>query len=276
MNHITNIGRPIDPRYPSNLAVVIFSGLVFVLFMVINLLDDVSFSDSLEAGFLVAGFAFLAWAVAREIDPDYNLTAYVAMVLAVGAYQIWGGTNLLGVALVMMGLRLVNRVIGLKPKITDNIIIALGAGVLSYQGHPILGVAIISAFSLNALLDDPDTPNGWIFSGLALVATLIGALLGESIERNFTLDTEWAIIAGVILALYLGVALTTQMTFTSTGDHRSMSLSRQRIIWARFLLLGIALVWLLWAGESAGTALALLFVVMIGGIVTAAVNRLSG
>lgn len=274
MKQLTSIGRPVDPRYPSNLAVAVFSGVMFVVFVAVNLLDDVSVGDSLQEGFSVAVFAFLAWAIGREIDPDYNLTAYVAMILAVGAYHVWGGSNLLGVALVMMGLRLVNRTTGLKPMIGDNVVITLGAGVLSAMGHPLLGVATVVAFGLNALLDDPDSPNGWVFGGVALVATVIGALLADSIERDFALDTEWAIVAGVIGVLYLGVALTTQTTFVSVGDHRNTALSRLRIMWARLLLLGVAVGWLLWAGENAGTALALLFVVMIGGIVTAGLNRL--
>ena len=68
----TALGRPLDPRYISNVIAVIgalAAGSAFFLFSVV-------FEEAVAASPLgAAGAVFLAWAIAREIDPDRNGSA---------------------------------------------------------------------------------------------------------------------------------------------------------------------------------------------------------
>ncbi|MCJ7725459.1 MAG: hypothetical protein MUP76_03615, partial [Acidimicrobiia bacterium] len=78
----SGIGRPIDPRYPSNRFILIVAPLAGLAWRVWKLASEGDWSPAVGRA-LVAGMAtFLAWAIARELDPDRPWTAGVAAVLA--------------------------------------------------------------------------------------------------------------------------------------------------------------------------------------------------
>lgn len=267
MSKVSALGRPLDPRYPSNRLAGIFALAMIILFALIALADGSSFGESIGRGFSAGLVAFLAWALGREIDPDYNMTANVAMVLAMGAFLIWDTGSLLALATLMFALRVLNRSTGLAPLWTDGILIALLAGVSAYNGNWVVGMMVVIAYRISTRLPQSQ-PKELLFGVITAIATFAGFISGLPVEHTRELDPIWLLVAGIVSVLYVFVTLATPKTFTSRGDYADVPLIRARIVGARLLTIGAGIVWLAWAGESGGTALATVYAIMIGGIVT--------
>ena len=74
----TNLARAVDIKYPTNLAVVILSGFVFFAAGIFQWADGLQLLAALGAGFSLGLTFFLAWALAREIDPDQEYSAFLS------------------------------------------------------------------------------------------------------------------------------------------------------------------------------------------------------
>ena len=151
----TSLARPIDPAYLSNRALLIILPLLALLSAGLASLHDPG-SGPLSAAFSGALVGFVAWALTRELAPDFNSDAFVALTLA------WVGTIVVGmqqVLLVFVGLllvRIVNRSTGLPSRPFDTLSV-LGCCIWaadSTQQPMILLVASV-AFALDATLKNP-------------------------------------------------------------------------------------------------------------------------
>lgn len=90
VNHrFTSINRPIDPKYPTNRAIALFALIVMIVGGIFQLLTG--------TGWLLGGFwglgagitVFFVWAICRELDPDHDLSAFVAASLALLGLFFW-------------------------------------------------------------------------------------------------------------------------------------------------------------------------------------------
>jgi len=108
----TALGRPILWSYPSNRFAVIGSAVGTVLLVIIRLIGR----RPVTVGNVVGAFAalFLAWAVARELDPDENLSASIALVLAFVALLQFGFASAWLVGGVLLGTRLIVGTVGVS------------------------------------------------------------------------------------------------------------------------------------------------------------------
>ena len=100
LSDITALGRPLDPRYPTNLAIGALSLIVGAVGAAVKLLSDVPLAESASWGIGAAFSVFLAWVLARELDPDYDLSAFVGVGLAIG------GGALLAVSTILLAIAL--------------------------------------------------------------------------------------------------------------------------------------------------------------------------
>ena len=98
----TSIGRPLDPSYPTNRAVLrLLPAAAFVAAAIHAL------RHGIEPGLLWAAVggalaAFGGWALARELVPDHQAPAFAAMALAFGAWLTLAGTPLLPVFVALL------------------------------------------------------------------------------------------------------------------------------------------------------------------------------
>ena len=212
----SSIGRPVDRRYPTNRAIASLSLLVAVLGFALRRLTGTPSPESLVAGFVMAIGFFLAWAIARELDPDHDASAFVVAGLSLVPQTIFGGPDLAGVLLVLLLLRILNRTVGPAARPLDTIGILALVGVAAWRGQPVLALAAAGAFALDALLD----PKHRIH--LAAAGASIG-LLGVGLSR-FPAEAvpPLTLVTGVALAVmlpFLGLirASGTPRTVTDTG-----------------------------------------------------------
>ncbi len=148
----TSIARPVDPAYPTNRALLIVAPIgaaVFAVLALLGVVDAAPLSAMLSA--LLIGFA--AWAFTRELTPDDDAAAFVALALAWVMSAVTGATGVLLTFAALFLARIVNRTTGLAARPWD--IVMVGGFVLwaSWNlGQPLLALTGALAFAIDARL----------------------------------------------------------------------------------------------------------------------------
>ena len=117
---VTSIGRPIDPKYPTNKAIPLLMPVAALIAGVVTFMQGVgagaSVTGALEASLMVFG----CWALGREMAPDDNSAAFVGAVLAFVALWWWPLPSLLLLVTALALSRIVNRSTGLTSRLGDS------------------------------------------------------------------------------------------------------------------------------------------------------------
>ena len=153
--------------------------------------------ESFLWGVTLALAFFLAWAVARELDPDHDRSAFVAAGLSLIPHAILGRPDFAAVLLVLLVVRTVNRTVGPAARPLDTLAVLGLAGIAVWRGHPVLAGAAAAGLVLDAILKPPHRIH------LAAAGAAIG-LLAVGLSRS-TLPTaigfgalDWAALAATL------------------------------------------------------------------------------
>lgn len=200
MDFRTHLGRPMDFRRWSNIAlaaiVLVSAGVAVVLWL------------SGEPGeiALTPVYAFLIWALLREIDPDHDWTA----LLGAGVTAVWGltgGPLTSGLALagLLVAARIITSTTGRRPLPTDL------AGVTVFgiaSGFSVEGWAAGFGIALAIYLDDRLSGDNRLAAIAASALTAIGTTVvanasGAFPERLPNIVQGVAAVAGIVALLIL-------------------------------------------------------------------------
>lgn len=170
---ITSIGRPVDPAWPTNRAILILSLTVMLVVATFRIVfGGLAFLPALVAAAFAGGSVFLAWAFARELDPDHDLAAFVGALIALPAWELLGSPRFTSLVLLLLGLRIVNRTVGPPARPLDSIALLLLAGWVAWRGDWITTVVILGAFVLDGILK-PEHRIHLAAAGAALALTAV-------------------------------------------------------------------------------------------------------
>lgn len=152
----SGLGRPLDPRDPSNLAAVAVTAATGLAGSWLARGDGLLPAG--RAAVRAGGAVFAAWATAREIDPDHPGTAFAAMPLAAAGLAL-GRPSLAASFGTMLWARFAAGTVGLPLRPPDGLNLAAGTatGVIEVARH--------------ARARRPLGAAGWIVAGAAAVAT---------------------------------------------------------------------------------------------------------
>ena len=201
MQFRSHLGRDIDIRYPPNVLMIAVALLAGVAAVVAWLNDGPA-----EAVFLAPAYAFVTWALLREVDPDHNWTALTAAVVA-AVWILAGGVHVsvlaLGV-LIVVG-RLVTESTGRRPLVTDLLALLLAA----LAGYTVEGWIAAFGLAIAVYLDDRFTEQKhpiqiWVSAGIAAAATLVASMVNAFPDTLPEVDPIIVMAAGA-LALILVV-----------------------------------------------------------------------
>lgn len=169
----TSIGRPLDPGFPTNRAVLVLMPLAAVLGAVVDWTRGGELSHVLLQAVLFAVIAFIAWALARELDPDHDPVAFISLAGGVLVGLTAQSPGVL-IAFVTLGLiRIVNRSSGLVARKADSsALLLLSIAVIYLTQSPLFGVVAALAFILDGSLKDP-LRHQWVFALISLGATVV-------------------------------------------------------------------------------------------------------
>lgn len=216
VHRFSAVARPVEPRYSTNLAVLIIMGVALVALSVTSLIRGAAPDDALLGGLLGALLLFFTWALTRELAPDDNAAAFVALVPVTIVVLLGVEPLFFEPMLVLLLARLVNRTVGPPATTSDRIVmlvflLAVGRGS---QGLS-LGLAAVAAFGLDAML--PTTPpRGWLWAGLAAVVAGVAMAIGQP-EIALGDPGSWTIGAWVVAGLF-AVVIATQPAPRSECD----------------------------------------------------------
>ena len=150
---MTALGRPIDPKYPTNRAALIGGAVALVAGAIWGFFQDGTLGGTSLFAVTAAVTVLGAWALGRELDPDGQHSAFIAIAFALVPLFLFGAPDL-WILLPAIGLaRVVNRSIGPPAKTSDliGVTVIIGVGVLLAERWS-LGVAATLAFILDATL----------------------------------------------------------------------------------------------------------------------------
>jgi hypothetical protein len=169
----SGITRRIDLSYRSNRFVVVAAFGAGAVGGASGLLNGSGWWASVADGVLAGGAGFLAWAMARELDPDHPVSAGVAAIIA-PLLLVAGPANLLVMAVLLVSIRMVAGSTGRVARPVDLILLGLAAALICLRvgGGAVATVAAVA----------PAVSGWWhptarrlLFAGsLAILAAVVG------------------------------------------------------------------------------------------------------
>ena len=248
MYRFSSLARPIDPAYLTNRALLIVLPIAGLLSAGLA-----SFSDPgrgpLSSAFGGALTAFAAWALTRELAPDYNGAAFVALAFAWAANVAFGAHLVLLLFVAMVLARVVNRSTGLPLRPWDTLgVLGFCIWAATTTQQPLILLVASLAFVLDAHLKDPLRQHYLAAAGsLAVFAWMLPG--GFDLVADDLAVSDWLLLGFSALCIVLFVkANPDPVSYCDTSPRR---LDRVRV--SAGLLVGwlIAVQALLTNGRSA-------------------------
>ncbi len=207
LNAISSISRPVDPRYRTNLAIMILGLVVTITSGIFQISTGSGYLPGIVWGVSAGISCFLGWAIARELDPDYPYSAFVGAGLVVVGLFIFDMPVLLFGFWVIVSLRIVNRTCGPPATWLDSL---GGLGltmILVFRDFWLVGLAMTVIFLVDALMA-PANRKQFIFSAISLLGTIFLTVLpGVTLEAPPGTST-WIVlgVGGLLMFLVVGTS----------------------------------------------------------------------
>jgi hypothetical protein len=155
VHRITSIGRPLEPGYATNRAVLFLMPLAGVIAALVKAAGGGSGAVIASAGVVAALAVFGTWALGRELAPDRNASAFVCMALGFGVLFVAESASLLTLFVTLFLVRIVNRSVGLPARLTDSIVVVSLVFWAVYDlSGPWFAVVAAMAFCFDAMLPE--------------------------------------------------------------------------------------------------------------------------
>ena len=246
----TSIGRPVYPGYPGNfaiLSVAVVCGVIAGSLRLVRSGGDIG--ASIATGFFMGAAVFIAWSLTREADPDHDMAAFVSAGVAFVLSILWNvpPLNLLGLGVIIVFLRMINRIVGPPFRPIDTAAAAVFVLLLAWQGDWLLVFFAALAFLIDAVMP----PNPLRYHG---VLALVSAGIGLFVIRQQTIAQLFLSSENVIACL--AVLITFALFFFTVRDVRTkpdapgytLDLNRIRACMIWLFLLGVG--FMLFGGDA--------------------------
>jgi hypothetical protein len=241
----SGIGRPLDASHPSNRYVGVATLLSGLGTLSWRWLTDAG--DIWLWSFRVGAAVFLAWAVAREIDPDDALSAGIATVVVVPLMAL-GAPSLVSAAALLLAARIAVRTTGISPHLIDGAVLTAGAAYLGARPEtwPALG-ALILAVGTDRYAQ-PQGPDRTLWFSAAMTLAAISTALVFAHPPGWTQPTipEWGALGITAVAGFLAAVNTRPLV--SRSDYHDTTLSESRLRFGRGLVLFTLVVGVIYLG----------------------------
>lgn len=259
----THIGRPIDPRYPTNLAIAIIIAITTVSMFIFQLLSGTNLFLSTTQAIVAALTIFLVWAFAREIDPEEQLSAFMPVLLMlIVLFTLDVEYNLIALFYLMSLARIVNRSIGLAATLADSIIMLIFTGLVAYLSGWIYALVAVIAFLLDAVLPDANHRHR-VFALLAFIVMIIAFVLQSGVINLTIPSTNYLIATGLAGLVFIPIIWKAGKLSVSC-DISPELLSPLRVRATQIMVLIFAFIIAFWQGNQGILALLPLWLVFAG------------
>ena len=178
ISNYSSLARVVDPRYPTNFAILAISFLTAGALFFINFYHAEDILGSIAAAVSIGASVFLTWAIGREIDPEHELSAFAGLILVIPGFWILGAPDLVFVLTLLLLLRILNRTTGIQPKLLDLFTIIAFGSFLILRGDWIFGLLCAAALFLDSSLPEPSKQN-LLFAGIMTALTIISLFVNN-------------------------------------------------------------------------------------------------
>jgi hypothetical protein len=200
------LARPVEPKYPTNLAVIILLPVIAIGLFAWLAFHGTPMAAAGQTALLGMFAAFLTWALGREMDPDHNATAFIAMGLAAILTGLGYGFDLLTLGALLFAVRLVNRTVGPQAKIGDIItLVLLNLGAVLIDGAWWMPFLSVFALIFDELQERSNLPQRLAIPALIIIgaqAFLVGD--GVALSAMDSLVRGWIVTVVVISFMVTG------------------------------------------------------------------------
>ena len=226
MYRFTSIARPVDPAYLTNRALLIVLPVLGLLSAGLAFLDDAG-GGPLSAAFVGMLAAFAAWALTRELAPDYDGAAFVALALAWFVSVAYGTDRVLLLFVALVLARMVNRSTGLSLRPLDTLgVFGFCAWAATSTQQPLILLVASLAFALDAMLEEPLRRH--YLAAVACLAVFGWMLLGDTDPLAGDLQASDLAVIGAC-ALCIALVTTAAPDPVSYCDTSPERLNRVRV-----------------------------------------------
>ena len=237
---LSTIGRAVDLRYSTNRAIAVLSLLALIAGVILGLTRGDAWTAMLLHGLQWAGAGFLAWAAAREIDPDRWYSAFFAAAGALAGAILLGPPSFLLLFWLLIALRFINRSTGAAPGVLDLVAlygIALWLGFSAHWTIPLLTFPTMLFAGIERL------PK-WLRVGLPLALPTAAVILGLTRGWRFAVPSWalWELVGLLVIAASMIPVLVSYGVVRSVGDRTGEPLAPRRVQWALGWAVAAALV----------------------------------
>jgi len=169
----TSIGRPLDPAYPTNKAVLLMLPAAAILGAVAAWYVGGGIQQLLQQALIFPLILFGSWALARELDPDDNPAAFISLACGMLVALTVSSPGVFIVFVTLGLVRIVNRSTGLAARRLDSVVLmVLSIAVIYLTESPLYGLVAALAFMLDGSLKDP-LRQQWIYGFVCLGGTIV-------------------------------------------------------------------------------------------------------
>lgn len=266
----TSIARPVDPAYPTNRALLFVLPALALVSAGIAWLTEIGDSPA-GAAFSSLLVAFASWALTRELAPDDDAAAFLALAIAWPAALLLGADSVLLVFVALFLIRIVNRSTGLACRPFDTISV-LGLSIFASYSleQPLLLLVAAVAFGLDAWLRDGHRLH---YAAAAVCAGAFAWFAFGRLSTNLAPAADWLWFAAIAAAC--GVVMFTTRSPESVCDVYSERLHAARVNAGLGIGLLVGAEQLASIGSSAWVSTPL-FACLIAVPISAAATRLFG
>ena len=226
----TSIGRPLDPAWPSNKAVLVLMPLAAVVGAALEWADGGTLSAVMLQAMNLALALFLSWALARELDPDDQTVAFISLAAGVLVGMLLDSPGLLAAVATLGLIRVVNRSTGLPARKSDSVVLVLlTITVIYWTGSPLFGGVAALAFVLDGSLKEP-LHHQWVFALVCLGGMIVYLVdHGGGLGLPGTPDSlfEWLSVL-FLLMFALDILLTRRIRSRGDINDRPLLVGRVR------------------------------------------------
>ena len=239
----SSLARPVEPQYASNLAVLILLPLLALSLLVWTVIQGGPWPDAAMTAIFGLLAGFLAWALGREMDPDHNATAFIALALTGLALALGYSLDLLSLAALLFAVRVVNRTVGPPAKPGDLvtlILLCLGAAIVDKAWWmPLIGALALGA---DEYFERSTLPQRLAIPALAAIGLLTMLVGGYAdFAALDTLIRGW-VVAVVVITILVAINIPNTEDIRSNMDVLGTPCDRRRVQlgMALILLAGVA------------------------------------
>ncbi|WP_292485864.1 hypothetical protein [Methanohalobium sp.] len=204
--NFSGVVRSIDPTNPQNFAILILVIAAIITGVAVYTLNNYSLYDSFLQATKSGISVFLSWALARELDPDNELSALFSAgtIFIFISSLITHSPDIIVLVWILLIMRVINRTSGRYAGVLD-LLVVMGLGIwLTYHGGLVFILITSLVFFLDGSMDSPNKNNRY-FTIISLIISAVIIIFNGNVvlKTPATLNILVILIVSLLFLLHI-------------------------------------------------------------------------